>query len=186
MFATKRLVLRKWLESDVNAFVAMNSDPQVMEYFPATLTREETLAMVSRIQNHFDRNGFGLWAVELPERDPFIGFVGLQIPRFAAPFMPCVEVGWRLTPSCWGQGYATEAALKALQIGFEEYGLEEIVSMTAVVNRRSRRVMEKIGMSYSASDDFLHPKVPAGSVVQPHVLYRITAHQFRANLKGSS
>ena len=143
---TERLVLREWRDEDVKPFCELNADPRVMEFFPSVLSVSETEGMVARIKQHFETNGFGLWAVEIPNECAFIGFVGLQIPRFDAPFMPCVEVGWRLAADYWGRGFATEAALKSLDIGFDELGLKEIVSMTAVINIRSRRVMEKIGM----------------------------------------
>lgn len=180
---TERLTLREWRDSDIDPFYRMNADPQVMEFFPSTLTREETVGMVKRIRRHFRENGFGLWACELRMTPGFIGFVGLQIPRFSAPFMPCVEIGWRLAKDYWGNGYATEAAFKCLEAGFEMFELGEIVAMTAVINQRSRRVMEKLGMSYSPSDDFDHPKVPDASPLSRHVLYRIQESEFRAQLK---
>jgi RimJ/RimL family protein N-acetyltransferase len=105
-----------------------------MEYFPRTLDRAESDAIVVRIRAHFDRRGFGLWAVEAPGVAPFLGFVGLADATFEAPFTPCVEVGWRLARAYWGRGYATEAARAALRFGFEQAGLDEVVSFTAEVN----------------------------------------------------
>src|SRR3954470_317358 len=103
----------------------MNADPRVMEFFPGTLTRAESDAVVDRIEAHFDRHGFGLWAIEVPDVAPFVGFTGLSVPRFEAPFMPCVEIGWRLAVAHWGKGYATEAARLALDYGFGTLGLAE-------------------------------------------------------------
>ena len=120
-----------------------------MEYFPKTLDRVESDAMIDRIQAHFARHGFGLWAVEVPGVAPFIGFVGLWIPEFETHFSPFVEIGWRLAAEHWGQGFASEGAQAALDYGFRARGLEEIVSMTTVGNHRSRRVMERLGMSHT-------------------------------------
>src|SRR5262249_19677806 len=120
---TDRLWLRRWLARDRVPFAAMNSDRLVMEYFPALLSKEESDALVDRIETHFDQHGFGLWAVEIPDIAPFIGFVGLAIPRFHAHFTPCVEIGWRLAADHWNRGYASEAARAALIFGFENVGL---------------------------------------------------------------
>jgi RimJ/RimL family protein N-acetyltransferase len=141
-----------------------------MEHFPSVLTGDESNAMVDRIEAHFDRHGFGLWAVEVPNQIPFIGFVGLAIPSFEAHFTPCVEIGWRLAVQCWGHGYATEAARAALTFGFGPLALEEIVSFTVPENLRSRRVMERLGMTHSPVDDFDHPSL---SDHRRHVLYRL-------------
>jgi RimJ/RimL family protein N-acetyltransferase len=167
------LLLRRWRESDLDVFAEMNRDPRVMEYFPSTMSREESDAGAARIRAHFDARGFGFWAVEVPDRAPFIGFTGLAVPRFEAHFTPCVEIGWRLAHAHWGQGYATEAARAALAFGFVTLGLHEIVSFTAVSNVRSRRVMEKIGLERDPAGDFDHPLVPEGHPHRPHVLYRV-------------
>jgi RimJ/RimL family protein N-acetyltransferase len=151
----------------------MNADPRVMEYFPAPMTREESDASVARIQAHFHQHGFGLWAVDVPGVAPFAGFVGLCFPRFEAAFTPCVEIGWRLAAEYWGRGYATEGARAALAFGFDWLGLTEIVSFTVPGNLRSRRVMEKIGMTHVADGDFDHPLLPAGHRLRCHVFYRI-------------
>lgn len=170
---TERLWLRQWREADREPFAAMNADPVVMECFPNTLSAEESDAVVERIARHFDELGFGLWAVEVKDGASFIGFVGLSTPRFEAHFTPCVEIGWRLAAPYWGQGYATEGARAALDFGFRHAGLDEIVSLTAVQNQRSRRVMERIGMTRSPAEDFDHPVLPAGHRLARHVLYRI-------------
>ena len=126
----------------------------------------------TRIREHFDRHGYGLWAVEVPGVADFIGFVGLAVPRFESHFTPCVEIGWRLAREHWGRGYATEAAHAALEFGFLDLALNEIVSFTATTNRRSRAVMERIGMTRSPDDDFDHPSLPEGHPLRRHVLYR--------------
>jgi RimJ/RimL family protein N-acetyltransferase len=151
----------------------------VAEFLHAPLSREESDALIARIEAHFDEHGFGLWAVEVPGVAPLAGFVGLSVPRFEARFTPCVEIGWRLAPACWGSGYATEGARAALDFGFGELGLEEIVSFTVPANTRSRRVMEKLGMSHRAEDDFDHPALPEGHRLRRHVLYRLARAEAR-------
>jgi RimJ/RimL family protein N-acetyltransferase len=167
---TDRLLLRRWRAEDRPALAALNADARVMEHFPAVLTREESDAFMDRIEQHFDRHGFGLWAVEVPGVTELAGFVGLAVPRFEAHFTPCVEVGWRLAVEHWGRGYAAEGARAALTFGFDEAGLEEIVSFTVPENHRSRRVMEKLGMARNPDDDFDHPSLPDR---RRHVLYRL-------------
>jgi RimJ/RimL family protein N-acetyltransferase len=178
---TERLLLRRWKPADRTAFALLNADPRVVEYLPAALSRDASDQLADRIEAHFAQHGFGLWAVEVPGVSPFAGFVGLAIPRFEAHFMPCVEIGWRLAAEHWGRGYATDGARAALAFGFRELGLDEIVSFTVPDNVRSRRVMEKIGMSHNPADDFDHPVLPEGHRLRRHVLYRLCQRQV-ANL----
>jgi RimJ/RimL family protein N-acetyltransferase len=161
--------------ADRDPFAELNADARVMEHFFSSLTRAESDAMVERIEGHFERHGFGLWAVEVVDQVPFIGFVGLAIPSFEAHFTPCVEVGWRLTFESWGRGYATEAARACVAFAFERLGLREIVSMTVPENIRSRRVMERLGMTRNAADDFDHPLLADR---RRHVLYRLQSSVF--------
>jgi RimJ/RimL family protein N-acetyltransferase len=170
---TERLSLRRWTSADREPFAAMNGDPAVMRFFPAPLTRAESDAFADRIETGFEANGFGLWAVERQSHPGLIGYVGLSRPTFAAHFTPCVEIGWRLTPSAWGQGFATEAARRVLELGFDEYGLSEIVSFTTTRNVPSRAVMERIGMQHDPAEDFDHPVLPEGHPLRRHVLYRL-------------
>jgi RimJ/RimL family protein N-acetyltransferase len=170
---TDRLWLRRWLPDDRVPFARLNSDPQVVEFLPGPLSRQESDALADRIEAHFQRHGFGQWAVEIPGVTRFAGFIGLAIPRFEAHFTPCVEIGWRLDADHWNRGYATEGARAALEFGFGSLRLAEIVSFTVPGNVRSRRVMEKIGMSYSAGEDFDHPALPEGHPLRRHVLYRL-------------
>jgi len=179
--ATDRLILRRWREADREPFARMNSDPAVMEFFPALLTREESDALVDRIEAHFAAHGFGVWAAELKAPGEFIGFVGLWIPTFEAHITPCVEIGWRLAAAHWGCGFATEGARAAVEFAFGKLGLKELVSFTAVENARSRRVMEKIGMTHDAEDDFDHPGLPEGNWLRRHVLYRKSREQGSGN-----
>lgn len=172
---TARLTLREWQEADRVAFAALNGDPRVMEHFPALLSRAESDSMADRIVAHFDRHGHGLWAVEIPGVTAFAGFIGLNVPIFEAPFMPCVEIGWRLDATSWGRGYAREGAAAVLQWAFKVQRLAEVVSFTVPGNVRSRRVMEAIGMKQDLAGDFEHPLLPAGHRLRPHVLYRIAS-----------
>lgn len=169
---TARLVLRRWRESDLEPFAALNTDPEVMAHMPDVLDRSASNAMVARIEAHFEAEGFGLWAVEVPGGVPFAGFVGLSRVGFEAPFTPAVEIGWRLARPCWGRGYATEGAAAALAFAFEQVGLDEVVSFTGPANARSRAVMERIGMARDRAGDFEHPRLPPEHPLRRHVLYR--------------
>ena len=171
---TERLVLRRWADADRSAFAALNADSRVMATIGPVMTREQSDAFLDRIVDHFDEHGFGLWCVELDGEA--IGFTGCSVPWFRDG----VEVGWRLRSEYWGKGYAPEAARECLRVGFDELGFDEVLSFTAAVNRNSQRVMQKIGMARDVDGDFDHPGVPEGSPLRPHVLYRITAAQYRS------
>jgi RimJ/RimL family protein N-acetyltransferase len=169
---TERLLLRGWRPSDREPFAAINIDPEVMEFFPAALSRAGSDDLIAKIEAGFERHGFGLWALETRERGELIGFTGLAVPDFHAHFTPAVEIGWRLARSAWGEGYATEAGRAALAYGFGPAGLTEVVSFTSVGNARSRAVMERLGMSHEPGDDFDHPALPEADPLRRHVLYR--------------
>lgn len=170
---TDRLLLRRWHEQDLAPLAAMNADPIVMEHIPSTLSPTQSATMVERIEICFQQRGYGLWAVEVPGAASFIGYVGLLPVDPELPFAPGVEIGWRLARDFWGNGYATEAAKAAIAFAFGELDLEEIVSFTAEVNTRSRRVMERLGMARDPIDDFEHPQLPPGSRLSMHVLYKL-------------
>ena len=150
-------------------FAALNADPCVMQFYPGPLDRARSDSLAERARAKLVERGFGLWAVEAPGVAPFLGYVGLAEPAFNSHFTPCVEIGWRLAREHWGNGYATEAAAAALDHAFGPLGLSEIVSFTAQGNQRSRRVMERLGMSYCSSDDFDHPGIAEGHALRPHV-----------------
>ena len=173
--SSDRLRLRPWRHEDRTAFAALNADARVMEFFRSPLSRIESDAMVDGIEKHFSEHGFGLWAIEVPGGAPFIGFTGLTVARFSAPFTPCVEVGWRLAFEHWGHGYATEAARLALAYGLGTLALPEVVSFTSATNHRSRAVMERLGMRRDPADDFDHPAIAEGHPLRKHVLYRLGA-----------
>ncbi len=171
---TERLRLRQWRPDDRGPFRALNADPVVMEFFPTTLAPAESDALADRIADHISDHGWGLWAVEVIDRDPFIGFIGLWPAGIGGrELRPMVEVGWRLERRAWGHGYATEGAIASVRDGFTRLGLDEVVSFTARVNWRSRAVMERLGMRRDPRDDFLHPALAADHPLAPHVLYRL-------------
>ena len=164
--------LRQWRDDDLDAFAAMNRDHEVMRYFPALLTREQSKEALLRHKQFIDQRGWGFWAVEAD--GAFAGFTGLNVPGCDAPFMPCVEIAWRLRRDFWGQSVAFRAALQALQYGFDVLHLHEIVAFTAVQNERSRRLMVRLGFIRDANGDFDHPLIPLGHDLRRHVLYRLS------------
>jgi RimJ/RimL family protein N-acetyltransferase len=170
--STSRLLLRQWREDDREPFAALNADALVMEHFPGLLTRDQSDAMMDRCVEQIRCDGYGLWAVEVRTSGEFIGFVGLAVPIWEAPFTPCTEVGWRLARSAWGHGYASEAAIAALATAFGPVELDEVVSFTTTRNLRSQHVMQRIGMTRDPSEDFDHPRVARGPL-RRHVLYLI-------------
>ncbi len=173
--STLRLVLREWRETDLAEFAALNADGDVRKHFPSVLSRADSDAEAARNAAHFEAHGFGLYAVEIPGIAPFIGFTGVYKGDFDIPALGThwTEIGWRLARTQWGHGYATEAAHGVVDHAFRELHMPEIIAMTAPANRRSRKVMEKLGMTHDPADDFDHPRVPVGHPLRRHVLYRL-------------
>ena len=183
ILTTDRLILRAWVDSDVSLMTAISSDPLVMEHFPETQDAAATQALVDHINQHYQKFGYALYAVEIKDTQEFIGFVGLnhpsfEIPNFKPKGLPVVEIGWRLSSQHWGHGYATEAAKAVLHYAFIELNLSEIISFTVVANTKSRRVMEKIGLHHAEADDFDHPKLEENSPLRRHVLYQLTKDEY--------
>jgi RimJ/RimL family protein N-acetyltransferase len=179
MIQTEGLVLRQWTPADREPFSRINADPRVMEFLPAPLTVIESDQLADRIEAHFRERDFGLFAAELQQDHSFIGFIGLSVPSFHAAFTPCVEIGWRLSAEHWGQGLATEGAQAVVRQAFEAFGIDGLVSFTVPANSRSRRVMEKLGMTRNPAEDFDHPASPAAHPLRRHVLYRLARGEFR-------
>ena len=173
---TERLYLRQWQASDFAPFAEMNANPKVMEYFPKLLTTSMSNTIAKKCQSLIDENGWGFWAVSLKETDTFIGMVGLNNANAEMPFSPAVEIAWRLHNNYWGLGYATEAARASLNFAFDTLGLDEVVAFTAVINKRSQLVMERLGMT-NTQEDFYHPMLDLNHRLAEHVLYKITRHQ---------
>jgi RimJ/RimL family protein N-acetyltransferase len=164
------VTLRQWLDTDLEPYAAMNADPEVMRYFPSRLSREQSEASLVRQRALIAERGWGMWVVDVD--NAFAGFTGLSLPGFEAPFMPCVEIGWRLRREYWGRSIAYEAALQALDYGFSRLRLAEIVSFTAAVNAPSRRLMQRLGFIHDVSSDFDHPSISEGHDLRHHVFYR--------------
>ena len=169
---TSRLKLTVFSQSHLSELVRLNADPEVMRYFPATLSSEESAALLQRIIEHQRINGYSLFALHLKESDAFVGWCGLMKVPSPAHFTPAVEVSWRLNKIFWGKGLAPEAAKSVLRFGFLELGLSEIVSFTAELNQPSIRVMQKMWMKCNPEDTFDHPKLPVNHPLQRHILYR--------------
>jgi RimJ/RimL family protein N-acetyltransferase len=173
ILTTPRLILRHWRHSDRIPFQAINADPRVMEFMPGPLFPQQSDDLIARIELHFHHHGFGLCAAEDIETKTLIGFIGLNIPSYDAPFMPAVEIGWRLAADYWGRGFATEGARAVVDHAFNALQLNSLVAFTVPGNLRSRRVMEKLGMTHNPADDFDHPSLPPGHRFRRHVLYRL-------------
>jgi RimJ/RimL family protein N-acetyltransferase len=173
MMETERLLLRRWLPSDREPFARLNADARVMEFMPRRLSAAQSDQMIDRIDAHFRKHGFGLYAAELRHQKRFVGYVGLHTPGFQAHFTPCVEIGWRLMADEWGRGLATEGARAVVRYAFDALELDSLVSFTVPANVRSIRVMEKIGMTRKPTEDFDHPNLPEGHALARHLLYRL-------------
>jgi RimJ/RimL family protein N-acetyltransferase len=167
-----KVKLRPWVTADIEPFAAMNADPVVMEFFPQLFTPDQSCAAFERLRKGIEERGWGLWVVDI--NGEFAGFSGLAEPTFEAPFTPCVEIGWRFHCRFWGQGYALESAQLALRFAFQNLQLREIVSFTARINKRSQRLMQRLGMTPVPENDFEHPKIPPGHPLRDHVFYRIS------------
>jgi RimJ/RimL family protein N-acetyltransferase len=170
---TDRLLMRRWLDSDREPFAALNADPETMRFFPATLDRLASDAFVDRIEARFEQHGYGLWALEVTDSGEFIGYTGLNPMPDDVPGAGGFEVGWRLARHAWHRGYATEAAVAALDVAFGGVGMKEIWSITAVLNEPSQAVMRRLGLTEVARFD--HPRVPAGHPLRPHVTYHLAS-----------
>ena len=176
---TARLVLRPWTAEDRAPFAAMNADPEVRRFFPSLQTRAESDASADFLSGQFARTPYGPWAVEIPGEVPFAGFVGIWETNLDTPPRGRVEIGWRLARGCWGRGYATEAARAALDFGFRDGGLAEIVAFVVPANRASRAVMDRIGLVEDPAGAFDHPRVQEGSPLRRHLLYRMARSEWR-------
>ena len=171
LLETKRLILRQWEESDKRPFFEMNSDPDVMKYFPSPLSRKESDKFFEKLLLLIEKQGFGLYPTVLKETGHFIGFIGLNEATFKASFTPCIEIGWRLHKDYWKKGFATEGAIEVLKFGFQKLGKKEILSFTSKLNTPSIKVMERLGMQ--KFDEFEHPNIEEGHPLRSHVLYKI-------------
>jgi RimJ/RimL family protein N-acetyltransferase len=180
---TDRLIIRNWRETDRDLAYEINSDETVMEFFPFRRNRTEADAFFDRVQSMITETGLGLYVLELKESGEAIGYCGLMRTDHLEPFVPVgtIEIGWRLVARHWGKGLVSEAARALLAHGFGKHGLDQIVSFAVHNNVRSTAVMERIGMRHVEDGDFNHPNVPdTHPHLQRHVLYRLTAAEWRA------
>lgn len=176
---TERLLLRAWRDGDLEPYAALNADPRVMEHFPSVLTREESDAGAERIRRQHEERGFTVWAVQVldSERGPadFVGFTGLSVPSFELPFPhaadPPVEIAWRLAADWWGMGIASEAAAASPAYAWDALEVPEVLAWTVPLNRRSRAVMDRIGMSHAG--EFAHPAAAPDDWWRTHDVYRV-------------
>lgn len=172
LLKTNRLGLRNWLPSDEAPFIELCQDPEVMEFFPAILSAEETLGLIKRLQLHFEKHGYTYFAVDVLETGEFIGFCGLAVQAWQSKFTPCVDMGWRFKQGAWGKGYATEAAEACLQAAEKNFGLQEVFAFAPDLNLPSQNVMKKIGLEYVG--DFQHPKIVDDSRFKTCVAFKKT------------
>lgn len=171
MIQTERLKLRPWTQDDLSNMTRLNKDPEVMKHFPSTLTDEKSQQSLDIYIDHFNEHNFTYFAAERLDNQEFIGFIGIKWQTYEAPFTPCVDIGWRLLPSAWGNGFATEGAKACLDYAFNETDLKEIYSVCAKTNTASEKVMQRIGMK--KIDEFSHPALGADSPLNPCMVYLI-------------
>ena len=183
---TPRVLLRQWKESDLDKWIQMNADPEVRKYFPAINTPEQSQGEAARIGGGITQRGWGMWALEIPGVIPFARFVGLNPPAYWAPWQPAVEIGWRLTPEAWHQGYATEAAAASLQFAFDVLELPQVIALSVTTNTPSHDVMTRLGMVRDIDADFIHPRVPEDWPLKMHIVHRISRETWRNNPLASS
>lgn len=182
---TERLILRQWCDQDIDPYRKLNADPKVMEFFPNTWSQEASDISLKSARNHIEKYGWGKWAVSLLKTGEFIGRIGLEDVDFQASFSPNIELGYRIAYKYWGNGYAVEGAKAALEHGFRQLNLEEIVAFTPMQNMRSQIVMQRIGMHHSPKDDFDHPKLPKEHRLSKHVLYRLNKMDWEKQVSKS-
>ena len=154
IFQSSRLGFRTWDLSDLDKLARTNADAEVMRYFPATQSREQSREFILKMQQHHAVHGFCYFAVVELESDEFVGFIGACHQDFEAPFTPCVDLGWRLLPEFWGKGYAQEGA-NAVLVFLEKFDLNEVYAVAPSANVPSIKVMERIGMTRRG--EFRHP-----------------------------
>lgn len=169
LFTSERLGFRNWKSSDVSKMIQINRNKKVMEFFPAIPTKEQTQEFIGKMKRTCNEDGFCYFAVDYLETDEFIGFIGLMPQNYPAPFTPCIDIGWRLSPKFWNFGLATEGAKRCLEYAFNELGLTEVVATAPQINKRSIQVMEKIGMKPWM--DFEHPSLDNHELLKQCVCY---------------
>ena len=176
LFTSQRLGFRNWLPSDLKPFQIMNADPRVMEHFDRPLEPEETTEGVERLKKHYEEHGFTYFAVDRLDNRNFIGFIGMKRQNYPISIAPCIDIGWRLRPEEWGNGFATEGAKRCLEYAFNTLGEAIIVAVATHTNEKSMNVMRKAGMT--ALESFYHPEFPKNHRLQPCKAFAVTKEQF--------
>ena len=173
LFTSDRLGFRPWRESDIDWYAEMNADERVMQYFPSVMTREESLKSMHKLTDAYRDLGHTYYVTELLDRGDIIGFIGIGYQKFEAAFTPIKDLGWRLRPNYWGNGYATEGAKRCIETAFahEPLNLDVLYAITPKTNLPSINVMKKIGMHHYT--DFHHPELNDCPELQSCVLYRL-------------
>lgn len=179
MIKTERLLLRQWRNEDFLPFSQITSDPRTTEFFSTSaLNREESDRLADSFMAGIEKRGWGFWAVSVPGVSDFIGYIGLSPVDYKTHFTPAVGIGWQLSYDYWGKGYATEGAKEVLRQAFTLLKLDEVVSITVPGNKRSIRVMEKIGLHRRQEDDFDHPILPIEHPLKKRILYRLRKEEW--------
>jgi RimJ/RimL family protein N-acetyltransferase len=145
---TRRLVLRRFAERDLDAFAAVWLDPPVRAALDPTGSTEpeQAPARFQRLLDHWDEHGFGLWAAKERASGELAGWIGPSRPAFVPELAHEVEIGWTLRSSSWGRGLATEGAAAAVEAAFAHLESERLVSLITPDNRRSIAVAVRLGM----------------------------------------
>ena len=146
LISTSRLRLRAYLPADVDERAAMFADKQTMRYYPRTKSRNETIAWIDRNIRSYERNGFGLWVVELKSTGEFLGECGLVVQKVDGARE--IELGYSIKRARWGQGFAPEAAIACRDHAFEVLGLRRLISIIHPDNVPSQAVARKVGMRH--------------------------------------
>lgn len=171
LFESSRIGFSLWEEEDIDRFDEINSNAEVMRYFPKTLSRQETNKFMEAMNEHHAEHGYCYFAARLIETSELIGFIGLKNQTYAADFNPSTDIGWRLHPNYWNLGLATEGALRCKEFAFNHLKLDKVISVASAINTPSINVMKKINMEFVKS--FTHPLMETDSSLQPCVLYKI-------------
>lgn len=180
IFKSERLGFRNWIENDLKELQIMNSDAEVMEYFPKTLTKKENEELFEKLKLHYKKHSHTYYATEILANNEFIGFIGLAFQDYKTDFTPAVDIGWRLKKSAWGKGFATEGAKKCLEFAFNELNLKNVISTCTEKNYKSENVMKKIGMEKVG--EFNHPELKEYPEYEKCICYRINKNVWQQNL----
>jgi RimJ/RimL family protein N-acetyltransferase len=175
IFKSERLGFRNWTNDDLEEFAKLNSDKAVMEHFPEILSKKEVGKFIDRLKKHYAHNGFTYYATEILETKELIGMIGLAFQEYKTNFTPAIDIGWRLKRKAWGKGYATEGANRCLKYAFDELGINKIIAVCTIKNKKSENVMKKIGMTKIG--EFNHPEMKKHPAYEKHFCYEITKKQ---------